>query len=522
VKTTVESTGAPRRAGIPTRFDTTAEQIRKSMAQRVTIRLSQRLSSIPSSILSLAPARRGVLREPRRASSMMRILSVTMAALIAGASVPARAQQARNLPVIRDAEAEQLLRDYTKPILKAAGLASQNIKVVIINNKAFNAFVADGHRIFVNIGALTESKTPNQIIGVLAHETGHIVGGHLARMRDQVARASTQSIIALLLGVGAMVAASRSGNATTGNIGAAALTAPQMTIQRSLIAYQRSQEESADRAGVRFLTATHQSAKGMYETFKRFADQELFASRYVDPYLQSHPMSADRVAALEGIAKTSPYWNVKDPPALQARHDLMRAKLIAFTSQPNEVVRRYPFSDDSLAARYARAIAAYRYSSVESATRQIDSLIQSQPNNPYFYELKGQALLERGKAAQAIAPLRKSVHLAPSPALIQILLAQALIATNNKANAKEAVGLLNAALAREPESPNGYTQLAMAYGQEGDYAHADLASAKAAAARGDMRTARDLANRAKSRFPIGSPGWVKADDIIGYKSPAKH
>lgn len=458
---------------------------------------------------------------PRLARGMSRVLSVVMAGLLAASAVPARAQQAKGLPVVRDAETEQLLRDYSTPILKAAGLGAQNIKVVIINDRAFNAFVADSHRIFVNVGALTESKTPNQIIGVLAHETGHIVGGHLARMREQVARASTQSIIALLVGVGAMVAASRSGSQSTGNLGAAALTAPQMTIQRSLIAYQRTQEESADRAGVRFLTLTHQSAKGMYETFKRFADQELYAAQNVDPYLQSHPMSAERVAALEGIAKTSPYWNVKDPPALQARHDLMRAKLIAFTSRPDEVVHRYPFSDTSLAARYARAIAAYRFSSVDSAMHQIDGLIQAEPNNPYFYELKGQALLERGKAAQAVVPLRRAVHLAPSPALIQILLAQALIATNNKATAKEAVTLLRTALSREPESPDGYTQLAMAYGQEGDYAQADLASAQAAAARGDMRTARDLANRAKGRFPVGSPGWVKADDIIGYKSPAQ-
>lgn len=452
---------------------------------------------------------------------MSRMVSVVMAGLLAASAVPARAQQAKGLPVVRDAETEQLLRDYSRPILKAAGLGAQNIKVVIINDKAFNAFVADSHRIFVNVGALTESKTPNQIIGVLAHETGHIVGGHLARMREQVARASTQSIIALLLGVGAMVAASRSGGQSNGNIGAGALMAPQLTIQRSLIAYQRSQEESADRAGVRFLTLTHQSAKGMYDTFKRFADQELYAAQTVDPYLQSHPMSAERVAALEGIAKTSPYWNVKDPPALQMRHDLMRAKLIAFTSQAGEVVRRYPFTDNSLPARYARAIAAYRFSSVESAMHQIDGLIQAEPNNPYFYELKGQALLERGKAAEAVVPLRRAVHLAPTPALIQILLAQALIATNNKATAKEAVTLLRAALSREPDSPDGYTQLAMAFGQEGNYAEADLASAQAAAARGDMRTARDLANRAKGRFPIGSPGWVKADDIIGYKSPAQ-
>jgi predicted Zn-dependent protease len=455
-------------------------------------------------------------RSPSSRRILRRAVSVATAFAICAASVPAHAQ-GRNLPVLRDAEIEQVLRDYTQPILRAAKLSQQNIRVVIINDKSFNAFVADGHRIFVNSGALMEAQTPNQIIGVLSHETGHIVGGHLSRMREQIANATTQSIIALLLGAGALVAASRSNNGG-GNVGAAALAAPQAAIQRSLLAYARTQEESADRAGVRFLTETGQSAKGMYETFKRFADQSLFSAQNVDPYVQSHPMPVERVAALEGLAKSSPFWDKKDPPALQARHDLMRAKLYGFTERPDMVLRRYPYTDTSLPARYARAIAAYRFSDVTAAQAQIDGLIQAQPSNPYFYELKGQALLERGKAADAVAPLRQAVKMAPHPELIQILLAQALIATNNKHAAEEAVALLHSALAREPESPEGFTQLAMAYGQKGDLPQADLASAQAAALRGDMRTARDLATRAKRVLPVGSPSWVKADDIVASRN----
>jgi predicted Zn-dependent protease len=446
-----------------------------------------------------------------------RAIALLTALALATASTPVRAQGSRGIPLIRDAEIEQLLRDYTQPVLRAAGLAQQKIRVTIINERTFNAFVMDAKRIFINAGALMDAKAPNEIIGVLAHETGHIAGGHLSRLRQQLEMAQTQSIIAMILGVGAMVAAARSGGAA-GNP-TAAILGPQSAIQRSLLSYQRAQEEQADRAGVKFLTATGQSAKGMHDTFKRLADEILFAAHTADPYMQSHPMPAERVAALEVMGKASPYWNKLDSAELQLRHDLMRAKLVGFIDRGDTVARRYPYSDQSLPARYARAIATYRHADLRSAIAQIDGLIQAQPNNPYFHELKGQALLEGGKAADAIAPLRRAVHLAPHPALIQILLAQALNATNNAVNAEEAVSLLRTALASEPESPDGYAQLAMAYGRKGDLAQADLASAQAAFSHGDALTARQLAARAKTRFPIGSPGWVKADDIASFRPP---
>jgi predicted Zn-dependent protease len=433
----------------------------------------------------------------------------------------AQEQGGKGPPVIRDTEAEQLLRDYTRPILRVAGLEKQNIQVVIINDSVFNAFVADGHRIFVNYGAILQSETPNQLIGVLAHETGHLAGGHLAKMHQQLANAQTQLVIATLLGVGAIAAGAAGGGRDNGlaNAGAAALSAPQSVIQHSLLSYQRAQEEQADRAGVKFLTMTGQSPKGMYDTFKRFANESLFAAEGSDPYLQSHPMPQERVDALQELVKTSPYWDKKDDPALQLRHDMVRAKISAFMERESTVYRRYPLSDNSLPARYAHAIATYRHGDLRTALTQIDALIQVQPNNPYFYELRGQALLEGGKPAEAIAPLRKAVQLSNNAPLIEMLLGQALVATDNAAYTAEAITILKAALARETEAPLGYTQLAMAYAKKGDYADADLASAQAAYLRGDNKTARDLASRAKTRFAVGTPGWVKADDIITAKTP---
>jgi predicted Zn-dependent protease len=449
-----------------------------------------------------------------------RLLAATVSAALALAPVsPAISQENKGPPILRDTESEQLLREYARPILRAAGLEKQNIQIVIINDSAFNAFVADGRRIFVNYGAIMQSETPNQLIGVMAHETGHLAGGHLAKLREQLAQAQTQMIIAMLLGAGALVAGARSNSPGNGlaNVGAAAVAGPQEMIRRTLLSYQRQQEENADRAGVKFLAASGQSAKGMYETFKRFTNDSLFASRGADPYLQSHPMPADRVAALEELARSSPYWDKKDDPALQLRHDMMRAKISGFMERQDTVYRRYPLSNDSAPARYARAITTYLHGDLRSALAQIDALIQAQPANPYFYELRGQALLESGKPADAIAPLHKALQLSNNAPLIEMLLGQALVGTDNKAHTDEAISILRAAVTRETEAPLGYTQLAMAYGRKGDYAEADLASAQAAFLRGDNKTARELASRAKTRFAVGTPGWVRADDIVSAK-----
>ena len=461
------------------------------------------------------------VRTRRAASAMLAVGCAIAVGLLGGGPVPlpqaAQAQDAPNLPIIRDTEIENLLRDYATPILRVAGLSQQKIRVVILNDRSFNAFVMDGRHIFINAGALFEAKTPNEVIGVLAHETGHLAGGHMMRLREELAHAQTASVVAMLAGIGAAVAGARSG---AGDVGVAIL-APQSMIQHSLLAYVRTQEDQADHAGVKFLNETHQSPKGMLDLFKRLTDESLYNSRFVDPYLQTHPLPADRVAALSQIAHTSPYFDKKDPPELQLRHDMMRAKLSGFLETPGTVLRRFPLSDHSMPARYARAIAAYRHADLRNAIVQIDSLIQSEPNNPYFYELKGQALLEGGKPSDAVAPLRRAVALSHSAPLIDGLLGQALVATGNKQNAAEAAPILRAAIQRDDDIPGAFTQLGMAYGLTGNLAEADLASAQAAAARGDIATARQLASRAKTRFPVGSPAWVRADDITNLKPPKK-
>ena len=459
---------------------------------------------------------------PRRAIALVALAALVSAQMFTGLGQTAKAQEQarRGQPnVIRDAEIEELLRDYIRPILKAAGLTAQKIEIVLIGDRSFNAFVADGRRIFVNTGALYDSIAPNQIIGVLAHETGHIAGGHLAKLREQMATAQTAAIVAMLLGVGAMVAGAASGARGVGEAAPGLLMGPQEVIRRSLLSYVRSQEESADRAAVNFLNATGQSAKGMVETFQRFANDALFVASRVDPYQLTHPMPRERIAALESLARESPYYDKKDSPQLQLRHDMMRAKLAGFTDRLDTVMRRYPPSNTSLPARYARAIASYRFGNVRDSIAQIDAHIAEQPNNPYFHELKGQALLESGRAKEAVAPLRHAVALSNGSALLHMMLGQALVQSGDKAVAEEAVRELRQAIAREPDASFGYRQLAIALGRKGDMPNADLASALAAFNEGDFKTARQLAFRAQKSFPTGSPGWLKADDLVNFKPP---
>ncbi|MGL5445736.1 MAG: M48 family metalloprotease [Rhabdaerophilum sp.] len=452
---------------------------------------------------------------------LRRFIAAILAVLVAvAATLPAFAQgqQRPRMTFIRDAEIEQLMREYLDPLLGAAGLRKGFIRVVLVADRSFNAFVADGRRVFVNIGAIMESTTPNQIIGVLAHETGHIAGGHLARLRQELATAQAIAVIGTILGAGAVVAGTRSGQVGSDPVGAiGAMTAGSELARRYLLAYQRTEEAAADRAGLKYLAATGQSAKGMLETFERMANEQLFAATRMDRYLQSHPMAADRVAALRELAPATPNFGAKDPPARQARHDMIRAKLYAFTGNPSEITRRYPSYDNSLPARYARAIIEYRHGRPDSAIRQIDALIAGAPGNPYFHELKGQALLEGGRPNEAIGPLRRAVQLAPNQPLIRAMLGHALVASDNPRFLDEAIKELTNSTARDPENYEGFRILAQAHARKGDEGNAALAAAKAALIAGQNEEARRLARRATTLLPPSSPGHRVATDIFEQK-----
>ncbi len=444
--------------------------------------------------------------------------AVLAGAMAISATLPAEAQQRRQMSFIRDAEIEQVMRDYLDPLLGAAGLRKGFIRVVLVSDRSFNAFVADGKRVFVNIGAIMESTTPNQIIGVLAHETGHIAGGHLARMRAEIDKATAIAVIGTILGGAAVVGSARSGQVGRDGVGTfGALLGGSELARRSLLAYQRGEEQAADRAALQFLEKTGQSSKGMLQTFERMANDSLFSATRLDKYLLSHPLPQERVAALRSIAPTNPHFEKVDPPARQLKHDMIRAKLYAFTSDQGEINRRYPAFKKDLPARYARAIAEYRFGRPDAALRAIDSLIGEQPGNPYFWELKGQALLEAGRASDAVAPLRKAVSLAPAQPLIRTMLGHALVALDTPKAIDEAIRELSNATGRDPDNYEGFRYLAQAYARKGDEGNAALAAAREALIGGNHAEAQRFARRALPLLKPGTPSYLAAQDIVESK-----
>ena len=421
------------------------------------------------------------------------------------------------IPTVRDAETEALIADYLRPIVKTAG--QQMPTIMLINSQTFNAFVTTEHRLFINVGTIINSETPNELIGVLAHETGHIAHSDVARMKQAIADTSAAMLLATIAGVGIGAAGAATGNSGAGQAGTGIISGGITIAERSLLRFQREQEAGADRASVDYLNKTHQSGAGMLAVLERLASDSLFDARNANPYLQSHPMPRERIATLEQLVRAGPYFNQKDPPALQARHDLVRAKLIGFTWSLLQVNRHYPITDNSLAARYARTIAIYRNGRAVDALKQVDQLTRASPNDPYFWELEGQILLETGKPKDALGPLRKAVSLAPDANLIKVLLGQALVALGGRSNADEAVRLLSAAIVNYPDLPGGYHALARAYAMQDNEPLAQLATAQGLFIEGDVKGAQIQAIRAQAKLKRGSPAWLRADDIVSYKAP---
>ena len=444
------------------------------------------------------------------------LIAVTAMLPVVCAANPALAQRG-GLSLVRDAEIEGLLRDYTQPIFKAAGLGKGAVDVYIVNDDRFNAFVT-GRRMFINTGALKISQTPNEIIGVIAHETGHIVGGHQNRLRDRVDSANIMAAIAMLAGAGAIVAGGDAGGAA----GQALALGSQSAILRDLLSYRRSEEAAADNTAIQLLDRTRQSGRGILKTFERFSQDLLFSGSRVDPYLQSHPMPRDRIALLEEIARKSPNFDVADPPALQLRHDMARAKLVAYTGRAGELESMFRKDPQGAAARYGLAISLYLRGSDARALPIIDGLIKEQPNNAYLHEMRGEMLLRGRNAKAAVAAYQKAVQLDPwKSGLIRTELGHAMLETRDPAMVGKAIGEIKAGLSRDTTNSAGFGLLARAYGQIGEENLARAAAAEEAYYAGRFKEAKRLAQISQPKLKRGSPEWLRMQDIIDYKPPKK-
>ncbi|MGP2492787.1 M48 family metalloprotease [Mesorhizobium sp. PUT5] len=440
------------------------------------------------------------------------------AAMAVSASFSAFAQ---GVPVVRDAEIEALVRDYARPIFKAAGLSNAGIQIILVNDPTFNAFVA-GRRLFINTGALLQAETPNEIIGVIAHECGHLAGGHQQRLRDQLERAKTMAIVAGLLGAGALAAGAASNNRGLAGAGMGLATGGSELARRSLLTYQRGEETTADRSAITYLNATGQSGKGMLKTFERFQSALSLSGAQIDPYRISHPMPQDRIASLQTLVEKSPYFGKTDPAALQQRHDMMRVKISAFTQGQAATSRLLRKSPDPLAVQYGDAISTYLNGDPRSALTKTDALLKKQPKNPYFQELRGDILMKANKPADAASAYAKAVSLDPvKSGLLPVSYGQALMAVGTPDALKKAVGQISSGLERDRENAAGYRYLAQAYGELGEISKADLATAEGYYYGGAYQDAKIFALRAQRGLKQGEPGWVRAQDIINYRQTGK-
>jgi len=409
--------------------------------------------------------------------------------------------------ILRDAESETIIRTFATPIWTAAGLDPEAVHVYIVGDAQLNSFVAGGQNLFMNSGTILRSETPNQLVGIMAHETGHIEGGHLARSEEAMRHAMIQSIIGMIAAAGAAA----SGHA---DAGMGAMIASQSMAERSFMSFSIAQEATADAAGLKLLDQTCQSAAGLLRFFRFLQQEELLSAAHQDPYLRTHPLTEQRINTMEEHVRTARCSNAKDPPEWVALHARMKAKLQAFLDPPAQTLAAFKADDRSVAARYARAIAHYRVPDLNQALPEIDALIRDYPKDPYFQELKGQMLFENGRVAEAIPPYEQAVRLKPENALLRIELAHAQLETENPALVPKALANLNDAVRFEDRNPDTWHFLSVAYGRSNNMGMMALSLAEEGIANGDYTQARQQAARALKLLPPG-PSRQRALDLQG-------
>ena len=421
---------------------------------------------------------------------------------------PTPARSAEGLSLIRDAEIEDTIHLYATPLFEAAGLDPESIEIHLVADDALNAFVANGRHMFLFSGLLMESEDPGLVIGVIAHETGHLAAGHLVRVREAHEDASAMVLLSTLLGVAVGVAGGV-------DAGAAIATVGSQLAPRDFFRFSRAQESIADQAGLRYLEAIGQSAEGfaaLMETLAR--DEPQFGTASEIPYFLTHPSSRERLHTIKAHIARSRFTGKATDPRLAERQRRVVAKLYGFLAPPRAVHLRYPEGDASIHARYARAVAAFRQRLLVDALALMDGLIAEEPANPYFYELRGQMLYETGDVAAALPSYRRAVGLLPEQPLLRAALARALLKLDAADAWREALHHLDVARRREGDDPVTWNLLGEAHGKLGETALSDVARAEMHYLRGEPRAARRFAERALENLRRGSPEWLRADDIV--------
>ena len=442
------------------------------------------------------------------------VSALALATMLAAPATTVRAQGEAFVPGIeRDTEIEAIMHDLMDPVFVAANTDPKTVELYLVDDPTINAATFPGHRIIVNSGLIMQCDNPNELEGVLAHETGHMERGDDAR----VGEATKGMVGPMLLGLGLGVLAALAG---APDAAAGLIYSGQYFGQMNGLAYSRDQEARADEAAITYLEKAGYSGAGIVEFFNKFRYEEVFSDIKKYPYWVDHPLSDERIESLAVRAQQQAHYGAKDTPEQIAEFELLKAKIKAYMNRPFQTYMDYPESDHSFAARYARAIADYRELETEKALKELDELIVEQPNNPYLYEVKAHALMESDRAVEGEAPARKAVELKPDAAQLRLLLAQDLLSENDHAKVTDAVVMLNRALAVEPDDPMSWQYLSQAYDAKGDEGMARLAAAEEDFHLGQMKDARAFAMRAREFLKRGTPEWNRATDIVLTSNPS--
>lgn len=429
------------------------------------------------------------------------VMITALLALLAG-------QVAQAQSILRDAETEKFLRDISHDLVVAAGLEPRNIQFILVGDPSINAFVTGGQNVFIHSGLLTSAENVNELQGVIAHELGHIAGGHNVRFGEGAGPATNISLLSLI-GAAAAIAVG------AGEAGMAILGMGQTAAMGKFLSFTRDQESRTDQAGARFLSKVGLSGKGSIAFFERLQGQEYrLAIPQNNEYARTHPLSSTRIANLIDIYKADPAWNRPPDPVLNQRFLRIKGKLIGFVEEPPRVMQLYPESDNSVPAHYARAYAWHRSGYPDQAMAEAARLVATSPQDPFFLELEGQIMLESGKVAEAVPVLRRAVARAPDEPMIMTLLGHALIASEEPKLLTEAEPLLKRAITRDRENPFSWYQLGVIYDRRGDRPRAALAAAERYSLEGNAMGAAVNARTALAGLPQGTPDYIRADDIM--------
>ncbi len=432
---------------------------------------------------------------------LKRLIAAASAAMLLWVQ-PAAAQS-----ILRDAETEALLNGMSAPLITAAGLRPRDVQIALINDDSINAFVAGGQIVYIHTGLLQAADNANEVQGVIAHELGHIADGHVALQDAALKPALAITLLSMVIGIAAIAAGA-------GEAGAGILGAGQQAALGKFLAFSRVQESTADAAAVRYLNTAGVTGKGMLSFFKKLQAQEFrYGLGNIDPFMQTHPLSGQRIQTLTADLQSSAAWNKPADAAQQERFLRIKAKLNGYLLEPPQTLNKYPDTDQTVYAHYARAYAYHKGGYPAKADAEANALVKADPADPYFQEIKGQILLEAGKPREALAPLRLATEGTRNNPLIATTLGHALIATEDKANLPEATRILRSAVARDDENPFAWFQLGTVYELTGDEPRAALATAERASMNGDVRTAVQSARYAMAGIPQNTPDWIRAQDI---------